>query len=165
MAPKEAKPVLSDVDTSKKQLASRLSVAAQSMRQCATFVESVAQTVAKLPLDADSIEALQELLGDAPIKIGKRKARDDDGDGTKRKRVTKPKDPNAPKRPASAYILFQNEVRAKLKEQNPELPQSELLSLIGRRWTSMSQQEKEVSMPLFHIDNVLLCHVSLEIYI
>ncbi|EGO27130.1 hypothetical protein SERLADRAFT_381367, partial [Serpula lacrymans var. lacrymans S7.9] len=46
-------------------------------------------------------------------------------------------------RPASAYILFQNEVRAKLKEQNPELPQSELLSLIGRRWTSMSQQEKE----------------------
>jgi len=55
----------------------------------------------------------------------------------------KPKDPNAPKRPASSYILFQNEVRKELKERHPELSNADLLSLISEQWKSMSDEQKE----------------------
>ena len=79
---------------------------------------------------------------------GKRKAASspEDGDTSKkRKRATKPKDPNAPKRPASSYILFQNEVRKELKERHPELSNTDLLSLISEQWKSMSDEQKEAS--------------------
>ncbi|KAF8898163.1 high mobility group box domain-containing protein [Gymnopilus junonius] len=79
---------------------------------------------------------------------GKRKAasspEEDDGH-KKRKRNTKPKDPNAPKRPASSYILFQNEVRKSLKKQNPELNNAELLALIAEQWKTMPDEQKEAS--------------------
>ena len=79
---------------------------------------------------------------------GKRKAASspEDGDASKkRKRPIKPKDPNAPKRPASSYILFQNEVRKELKERHPELSNTDLLSLISEQWKSMSDEQKEAS--------------------
>lgn len=70
----------------------------------------------------------------------------EDGDASKkRKRATKPKDPNAPKRPASSYILFQNEVRKELKERHPDLTNADLLSLISEQWKSMSDEQKEAS--------------------
>jgi len=87
---------------------------------------------------------------------GKRKAdpSPEDGDGPKkRKRNVKPKDPNAPKRPASSYILFQNEVRKDLKEQHPELSNSDLLGLISEQWKHMSEEQKEVCRVL----NVPIC--------
>jgi len=37
----------------------------------------------------------------------------------KEKKETKVKDPNAPKRPLGAYFLFSNDMRAKVKEENP----------------------------------------------
>lgn len=79
---------------------------------------------------------------------GKRKAAfsPEDTDGPKkRKRNTKPKDPNAPKRPASSYILFQNEVRKELKEQHPNLDNAGLLSLIAEQWKNMPEEQKEAS--------------------
>jgi hypothetical protein len=83
----------------------------------------------------------------APTK-GKRKAavtEDEPLDGTKkRKRIIKPKDPNAPKRPASSYILFQNDVRKDLKEMHPELNNADLLTLISDQWKNMSSEEKDV---------------------
>lgn len=73
----------------------------------------------------------------------------EDGDASKkRKRVAKPKDPNAPKRPASSYILFQNEVRKELKERHPDLSNADLLSLISEQWKSMSDEQKEASRVL-----------------
>jgi len=70
----------------------------------------------------------------------------EDGEATKkRKRNTKPKDPNAPKRPASSYILFQNEVRKELKEQHPNLSNSDLLGMISEQWKHMSDEQKEAS--------------------
>ena len=82
---------------------------------------------------------------------GKRKVASspEDGDASKkRKRPIKPKDPNAPKRPASSYILFQNEVRKQLKELHPELSNADLLSLISEQWKNMSDDQKEASRVL-----------------
>merc|ERR1711990_133725 len=39
-----------------------------------------------------------------------------------RTRKKRPKDPNAPKRASNAYMIFCKERRARLKEENPELP-------------------------------------------
>ncbi|KZP21745.1 HMG-box [Athelia psychrophila] len=50
--------------------------------------------------------------------------------------------PNAPKRPPSSYILFQNEVRKELKAKYPDLPPPELVQMISKRWAAMSEDEK-----------------------
>ncbi|KAI8984941.1 HMG-box, partial [Trametes punicea] len=71
----------------------------------------------------------------------KRKSRGDDGEGKKRAR--KPKDPNAPKRPASSYLLFQNDVRNELKAKNPGMRNNELLSAIAKMWADMPQEQKD----------------------
>lgn len=81
-----------------------------------------------------------------PPAAGKRKAAAmDETDGVKAKRTRKAKDPNAPKRPASSYILFQNEVRKELKAQHPALSNPELLTMIAKKWSEMPDEAKAVS--------------------
>ena len=77
-----------------------------------------------------------------PPSTGKRKSRGD-ADG---KKTRKKKDPLAPKRPPSSYLLFQNEVRSELKKTHPGMPNNELLGMISKQWSEMSQEEKEVCM-------------------
>lgn len=72
----------------------------------------------------------------------KRKSRGEDADG--KKKAKKVKDPNAPKRPASSYLLFQNEVRSELKAKHPELRNNELLGAIAKLWSEMPQEQKDV---------------------
>ncbi|KAF8966410.1 high mobility group box domain-containing protein [Flammula alnicola] len=122
------------------QLAASLSAVADSMRNCAQMAETFAKIVSDSTYSPENAELLHESTK------GKRKAAlsPEEGDGTKkRKRNTKPKDPNAPKRPASSYILFQNEVRKELKEQHPNLSNSDLLGMISEQWKHMSEEQKE----------------------
>ncbi|KAF7330886.1 Non-histone chromosomal protein 6 [Mycena venus] len=62
----------------------------------------------------------------------------------KRKRVVKKKDPNAPKRPASSYLIFQNEVRKDVKERFPNLNNNELLNVIKNQWADMTEAQRAV---------------------
>ena len=73
---------------------------------------------------------------------GKRKSRGD----VEGKKTRKKKDPLAPKRPPSSYLLFQNEVRSELKRTHPGMPNNELLGMIAKQWSEMTQDEKEVRM-------------------
>ena len=84
----------------------------------------------------------------------------------KRKRTIKPKDPNAPKRPASSYILFQNEVRKELKERHPGLSNADLLAMISEEWKSMSDERKQASRVLSISSStlVLTYYVELQTY-
>ncbi|KAG8983428.1 hypothetical protein FRB90_006042 [Tulasnella sp. 427] len=66
-----------------------------------------------------------------------------DEDGKKKRKKREPKDPNAPKRPASAYILYQNEVRAKFREEHPQLSYRELLPEIAKAWQNLDPVEKQ----------------------
>lgn len=80
-----------------------------------------------------------------PNGVGKRKSDHiQDGEVTRRKRVKKPRDPDAPKRPPSSYLLFQNEVRQAMKKANPTMANHEILTSISQRWAEMSPEEKEV---------------------
>lgn len=57
----------------------------------------------------------------------------------------KAKDPNAPKRPPSAYILFQNEVRAAIREADPRMAYKDVLNVIAEKWKALDQDQKRVS--------------------
>lgn len=121
------------------------------MRSCATVAEQFASTVAGGSSSDVTLAAPQ---------TGKRKAQvleDGEPDGKKKRAPRKLKDPNAPKRPASSYLLYQNDVRAELKTKYPGIPNSELLQMIAKRWAAMSDTEKEVSFILLihqaHIDD------------
>jgi hypothetical protein len=59
-------------------------------------------------------------------------------------REKKIKDPNAPKRPPSAYILFQNEVRDKVRAANPGKAYKEILAVISEQWRKLPEAEKKI---------------------
>ncbi|KAF9123709.1 Non-histone chromosomal protein 6 [Mortierella sp. 14UC] len=59
----------------------------------------------------------------------------------KRKRKAK-KDPNAPKNPMSAYLLFCEEWREKVKAQNPNSSFGELGRLLGEQWRAYTDDKK-----------------------
>ena len=62
------------------------------------------------------------------------------GSGSKKKKV---KDPNAPKRPMSAYLLFVKEMRGDITQENPALKNTEVLSELGRKWRNMDESSRE----------------------
>lgn len=67
-----------------------------------------------------------------------------DGDTKKRKLpANKLKDPNAPKRPLNAFILFQNSIVSQKKRDNLDMQYQELHQEISRRWGDMSVEEKK----------------------
>jgi len=47
------------------------------------------------------------------------------------------KDPNAPKKPLSAYFLFSQEERLKVKNENPDYSITEVAKELGRRWATL----------------------------
>lgn len=53
----------------------------------------------------------------------------DDGGGKKKAKRAK-KDPNAPKKPLNAYMLYGNSVRSQIRDENPDLSMPEVVSLI-----------------------------------
>lgn len=89
--------------------------------------------------------------GDSPV-INKRKTADTpeeevNGDTKKRKRRTVVRDPNAPKKPLTAYFAFAAEARREIIDQRekqnlPTLPSSEMTNIISARWKDISEDDK-----------------------
>jgi len=52
------------------------------------------------------------------------------------------KDPNAPKRPQSAYFLWLNANRALIKEENPGISITEISKKAGKMWGEMTAADK-----------------------
>lgn len=59
-------------------------------------------------------------------------------DGPKKK---KKKDPNAPKRNMSAFFLYSNDVRATVKEENPEAKFGDIAKIISRQYKELTEKE------------------------
>lgn len=55
------------------------------------------------------------------------------------------RDPNAMKRPPSAYLLFQNEIREDMRQQFKDLSYSEVLGKISEAWKNLSEEQRKVS--------------------
>ncbi|KZV60969.1 HMG-box, partial [Peniophora sp. CONT] len=65
-------------------------------------------------------------------------------DATPVKRRRAIKDPDAPKRPASSYLLFQNDIRSQLRVKHPEMTHHEIMTRVSQLWASLPPEEKEV---------------------
>jgi hypothetical protein len=51
-------------------------------------------------------------------------------------RAPKQKDPNAPKRPLSAFFIFSQDERPKIRSQNASLSVADVAKVIGEKWRS-----------------------------
>jgi len=58
-------------------------------------------------------------------------------------KIKRAKDPNAPTRPQSAYLLWSQKHRQQLKEQEPNLSFGELGKKLGEIWQSMDPSDKK----------------------
>lgn len=96
------------------------------------FVRNHADT----PFDDDQITKLTELFAEykianlAPVKAGRGK---------------KNVDPSAPKRKVtiSGYSLFSKEMRATIVAENKGVSTTEVMSLLGKAWKSLPEDEKD----------------------
>ena len=74
-------------------------------------------------------------------------------DETKGKKgLRKKKDPNAPKRPKSAYLFFIESQMPKIREANPEMEQKHIFKQIAEKWRMMDEKSKEVPSNFKSID-------------
>lgn len=52
-------------------------------------------------------------------------------------------DPNAPKKPYTAYIYFSNNIREDIKQQNPDFSFTDIAREMGRRFKQLNPEEKK----------------------
>ena len=60
----------------------------------------------------------------------------------KKMQAKKFKDPNAPKRPLSAYMVFCNQNREKVKRENPKIEVTEIMKKLGEGWKALSEKQR-----------------------
>lgn len=61
-----------------------------------------------------------------------------------KKLLRKARDPDAPKRPPSAYLLFQNEVRTDMRERFPDMSYKEILGKVSEAWKNLSEVDRKI---------------------
>ncbi|OBZ85570.1 High mobility group NHP1 [Choanephora cucurbitarum] len=59
------------------------------------------------------------------------------------KKKKEKKDPNAPKRNLSSYMIYSQEIRPDIVARNPELKAIDIAKLIGEMWNKLSDKEKQ----------------------
>ncbi|KAF8754051.1 high mobility group [Rhizoctonia solani] len=62
---------------------------------------------------------------------------------TRNRKEKKPKDPNAPKQPPPAYIVYQNEIRESMRARFPTHSPTELVKEIAATWKTLSNSERQ----------------------
>jgi len=72
-----------------------------------------------------------------------RKSKDDKKADKEGKKKRKKKDPNAPKRPLSAYFLWMNEHRESTKAANPSATFGGLGKILAEKWNALDEAAKE----------------------
>jgi len=63
--------------------------------------------------------------------------------GPKKKKSKKEKDPNAPKRPLNAYLIFVNQERASVVADNPKWKITEVVKYLGAQWKTLPEADKK----------------------
>jgi len=53
------------------------------------------------------------------------------------------KDPNAPKRPMSAFLSFSNSKRSEVKKKNPDIGNAEVSRILAQMWKDAAQEERK----------------------
>ncbi len=90
----------------------------------------------------------------------------------KRKRTTRgpheSKDPNAPRRPQTAYMMFTNDVRKDVRLDHPDTSVSDRAKIIGRMWSEFEETKKKVRVRDYKLQNLTilapLCKVKFHVH-
>jgi len=93
---------------------------------------------------SESEDEAERIRREKKLKAQRMKERSKTSSSSKQRESKKKvkKDPNAPKRPVSGYMLWLNDVRSQLKEDNPGLKITELSKVAGQKWRSLSSSVK-----------------------
>ena len=93
------------------------------------------------PTDESGSESASDECDDE--KPAKKKAKKSPkAKASKKKATKKKKDPNAPKRPLSSYMIFAGETRASIVAENPGASIGEVGKALGAKWKAFSAEEK-----------------------
>jgi hypothetical protein len=117
---------------------------AAAMTRCVSIIEDYTRLSPQdLPASGGSLPTLANAISsNIPILDEEAATGKKAGKAKKEKKI---KDPNAPKRPPSAYILFQNEIREDIRAANPGIAYKDVLNVVSERWKNLSESEKKVS--------------------
>lgn len=83
--------------------------------------------------DSDLLESLEDYLGEI-VKATKENLKTETKQMVKNVKGKKVKDPNAPKRPPSAYNLFVKDKMKELSEEHPEITRQNLMKMAVQDW-------------------------------
>jgi len=61
---------------------------------------------------------------------------------TDKRKTKKKKDPNAPKRPMTAFLRYSQEHREEIKKKNPDWKVTEISTKLGEQWKKLSKDKK-----------------------
>lgn len=67
---------------------------------------------------------------------------EEEDDKKSKKKKKEERDPNAPKRNLSSYMLYSQSVRPDTVKEHPELKAVDVAKLIGQKWNALSEKEK-----------------------
>ncbi|KAI9511283.1 high mobility group box domain-containing protein, partial [Russula earlei] len=109
------------------------------MRHCANVADQFAQMLTQASFNG--------VLLPGGVQAGSKRhgTEEEDVEGATKKRRTiskKAKDPDAPKRAASSYLFFQNDLRQELRKQHPEISSAEVMSRVSKQWAEMTSEQK-----------------------
>lgn len=112
------------------------------MRHCANVADQFTQMLTQAPFGASLVPPGATHAG------SKRHGTEEEGiEGAIKKRRTtikKARDPDAPKRAASSYIFFQNDLRQELRKQHPDISSTEIMARVKKQWADMTPEDKAV---------------------
>lgn len=131
-----------DFETLQRELCASFDAVAEAMRNCAQIASTFSKYVSRLPVN--SFEEAAPSVGPENVVVDKKK----------RKRREK-KDPNEPKRPTSAYLLFQNEVRKYYQDKFPGRSYTEVLNEISKSWKELPDEKKDIYKKRVEAERVL----------
>ena len=89
--------------------------------------------------DAATVEQMTTWINEHADSIKSKRGRKP---GSTNKKTKKKKDPNAPKRPLSAYMEYLAHHRPLLKATEPELKNTELISKIAKNWNDLQDKSE-----------------------
>lgn len=121
----------------------------QAQQHVGEAASSSSSTESKKSLASGSESNLKESISESIIA--------EDGvlpDEKKQKKKKMPKDPNAPKKPLTSYLLFCNHLRASVAEQNSEFSQIDIAKEVARQWKELSEEDKNYWKGLYEKDKV-----------
>jgi hypothetical protein len=109
------------------------------MRHCANVADQFTQMLTQNPLGTN--------MTASPLYAGSKRHATEEEDiegGNKKRRTRKTRDPDAPKRAASSYIFFQNDLRPELRKQYPDISTTDIMARVKKQWAEMTREQKAV---------------------